>query len=83
MSTVIIIITAVIILFLGVRLVMKLREMATWRDNDPVIDGKPTIGLPSDLRELKIEEPSDDISGSPDQGGKQKPTGNPSPRQPS
>jgi hypothetical protein len=56
----ILLITAVVILFLGVRLVMKFRDMASWKDEDAIVDGKGNSALPPELRELKIDEPSDD-----------------------
>ncbi|MCX6142967.1 MAG: hypothetical protein NTZ35_07080 [Ignavibacteriales bacterium] len=56
----IILITGLVILFLGVRLVMKFREMARWKDEDAIVGGKGNSALPPELRELKIDEPSDD-----------------------
>jgi hypothetical protein len=56
----ILLITALVILFLGVRLVMKFREMARWKDDDVIVGGKENTALPPELRELKIDEPSDD-----------------------
>ena len=56
----ILLITGLVILFLGVRLVMKFREMARWKDEDAIVGGKDNSNLPPELRELKIDEPSDD-----------------------
>jgi hypothetical protein len=56
----ILLITGLVILFLGVRLVMKFREMARWKDEDAVVGGTGNSALPPELRELKIDEPSDD-----------------------
>jgi hypothetical protein len=53
--------TALVIIFLGVRLVMKFREMAGWKDEDAIVGGRNNFALPPDLRELKIEEPSEDV----------------------
>jgi hypothetical protein len=57
----ILLITGLVIIFLGIRLVMKFREMATWKDEDSIVCGKDISALPSDLRELKIEEPPKDV----------------------
>jgi hypothetical protein len=56
----ILLITGLVILILGVRLVMKFREMARWKDEDAIAGGKGNSALPPELRELKIDEPSDD-----------------------
>ena len=56
----ILLITGLVILFLGVRLVMKFREMSSWKDEDAIVGGKGNSVLPPELRELKIDEPSDD-----------------------
>ena len=56
----ILLITALVIVFLAVRLVMKFREMAGWKDEDAIVGGKSNSALPTELRELKIEEPSED-----------------------
>jgi hypothetical protein len=57
----ILLITALVMIFLGIRLVMKFREMAAWKDEDTIVGGKGSSALPSELRELKIEEPSEGI----------------------
>lgn len=57
----ILLITGLVIIFLGIRLVMKFREMATWKDEDSIVGRKDNSALPPDLRELKIEEPPDDV----------------------
>ena len=56
----ILLITALVILFLGVRLVMKFREMSSWKDEDAIVGGTGISALPPELRELKIDEPADD-----------------------
>ena len=56
----IILITALVIIFLGIRLVMKFREMSSWKDDDAVVGANGNSALPTELRELKIEEPPDD-----------------------
>jgi hypothetical protein len=56
----ILVITALVIVFLGVRLVMKFREMARWKDEDGIVGGKGNSALPPELRELRIDDPSDD-----------------------
>jgi hypothetical protein len=53
-------ITAIVIIFLGFRLIKKFREMSSWNDEDAVVGGKGKAALPSELRELKIDEPPDD-----------------------
>jgi hypothetical protein len=57
----ILVITALVIVFLGIRLIMKFREMANWKDEDAIVGGKGNSALPPELRELKIDEPSDDV----------------------
>ena len=54
-------IAALAMVYLGYRLVRRFREMSSWSDNDPIVDGSAKAALPSELRELKIEEPSEDI----------------------
>jgi len=44
-------------LFLGVRIFIKLREIASWKSEDDFEAQQSAGSLPSDLRELKIEEP--------------------------
>ena len=61
MYEVILLITALVIVFLSIRLVMKFREMAGWKDEDAIVGGKGNSALPRELRELKIEEPPDDV----------------------
>jgi len=60
MYDVIIVITALVIIFLGIRLVMKFREMSGWKDDDEIVGGTRNSALPPELRELKIEEPPED-----------------------
>jgi len=43
-------------IYLGVRLFMKIREIASWKSDDD-LEG---TSIPHDLRELKIEEPKSD-----------------------
>jgi hypothetical protein len=62
MYDVILAITALIVIFLGFRLVMKFREMSGWKDEDAVVDGKGNTALPPELRELKIEEPPEEFT---------------------
>ena len=57
----ILLITALVIIFLCVRLVMKFREMARWKDQDAIVGGEGNSGLPSELRELKIDDPPEDV----------------------
>jgi len=40
---------------------MKFREMGRWKDEDAIAGGKGNPALPPELRELKIEEPSEDV----------------------
>jgi hypothetical protein len=57
----ILVITALAIVFLGIRLVMKFREMSSWKDEDAIVGGKGNAALPPELRELKIEEPPEEL----------------------
>lgn len=72
----ILVITALVILFLGFRLVMKFREMARWKDDDTIIGGKGAAALPRELRELKIDEPSEDAINRIDTTGRESAPGN-------
>jgi hypothetical protein len=60
MTDTILLVTALVIVGLGIRLAMKFREMASWKNDDAVMDARKSRGIPSDLRELNIEDPSDD-----------------------
>ena len=40
---------------------MKFREMARWKDQDAIVGGEGNSGLPSELRELKIDDPPEDV----------------------
>jgi hypothetical protein len=57
----ILVITALVIVFLGIRLIMKFREMSSWKDEDTIAGGKGNSALPPELRELKIDEPSEEL----------------------
>jgi hypothetical protein len=61
MYDVILAIVVLVIIFLGVRLVMKFREMSSWKDEDAVVGGKGNSALPPELRELRIEEPPEEL----------------------
>ena len=43
--------------YLGVRIFIKFREIASWKSDDDLKGGESAGSLPHDLRELKIEEP--------------------------
>jgi len=60
MFDVILVIAALVTVFLGIRLVMKFRQMSGWKDEDIVVGVKGESALPPELRELEIEEPSED-----------------------
>jgi hypothetical protein len=78
----ILLITGLVILFLGVRLVMKFREMARWKDEDAIVAGKSNSALPTELRELKIDEPSADSIDRIDSTEQDRTSGNnPTPKQ--
>jgi hypothetical protein len=82
MYNVILGITALVIIFLGIRLVMKFREMSSWKDEDALVGGTDSTALPTELRELKIEEPPDDAINHLDvQEGKSIPGNNIPPKQ--
>ena len=44
-------------LYLGVRIFMKFREIASWKSDDELEGGRSTGSIPRDLQELRIEEP--------------------------
>jgi hypothetical protein len=52
--------------FLGFRLFMKFREMASWKAEGDFEEMKPTGSVSRDLLDLRIEEP-DDTLGSIDE----------------
>ena len=54
-------VTALAIIFLGVRLFMKFRQMSSWKDEDAIAGGKSSRALPTELRELRIEEPPEEL----------------------
>jgi hypothetical protein len=65
----ILVITALVIVFLGIRLVMKFRAMSSWKEEDTVVGAGGNSALPAELRELKIEEPSQDVINRLDASG--------------
>jgi hypothetical protein len=73
MNDVIVLVAALVTIGLGIRLAMKFREMARWNDEDRIVDGKPRSAVPTELRELKIDEPTEDglnrLDGSENTGG--------------
>jgi hypothetical protein len=75
MQDVILLVIALVIIILGVRLAMKFREMAGWKDDDVVVEGKGSSALPSELRELKIEDPADNDINSIDATEDKRPPG--------
>jgi len=60
---------AMTILYLGVRIFMKLREMSGWETGDELADDNRTISIPQDTLELSIEDPPAGELGSTDQDG--------------
>ncbi|HTY35924.1 MAG TPA: hypothetical protein VMH23_02380 [Bacteroidota bacterium] len=50
-------------LFLGVRLFLKVRAIASWRPEKSAEMQDASDALPSDLRHLAIEPPKDDLEG--------------------
>jgi hypothetical protein len=44
-------------LYLGVRIFIKFKEIASWKSEDEQEGGRSAGSLPRDLRELRIEEP--------------------------
>ena len=57
--------------FLGVRVFMKLRDMSSWKPDEDFSGGTKVNSLPQDLRELKIDDPSDNLTGLSNDGGDQ------------
>ncbi len=45
-------------LYLGVRIFIKFREIASWKSEDEPIGRQSADSIPHDLQELRIEEPS-------------------------
>jgi hypothetical protein len=81
MYDVILLVTALVLIFLGIRLAMKFREMTRWKDDDAIVGGNGTSALPSELRELKIEEPADNDLNRIDATEDKRPSGsNPPPQ---
>jgi hypothetical protein len=52
-------------LYLGVRIFIKFREIASWKSDDDLEGEGSASSIPHDLRELRIEEPGSE-PGSPD-----------------
>ncbi len=50
--------------YLGVRIFLKFREIASWKSEDEPIGGQSADSVPLDLQELRIEEPGGEL-GSP------------------
>jgi hypothetical protein len=44
-------------LYLGVRIFIKFREIASWKSEEELAGGQSAGSLPRDLQELRIEEP--------------------------
>ncbi len=44
-------------LYLGVRIFIKFREIASWKSDDEPEGGQSAGSLPRDLQELRIEDP--------------------------
>jgi hypothetical protein len=57
--------------FIGIRLYMKLREMSSWKPDEDDASGKRGKSIPQELRELKIDTPSDNLTGLSGDDGEQ------------
>ena len=51
------IIIALGFLYLGTRIFIKFREIASWKSDDDLVGGGSASSIPRDLQELRIEEP--------------------------
>ena len=60
---------AVTILYLGVRIFMKLREMSSWETGDEPTGNNRRISISQDTLERSIEDPPASELGSTDQDG--------------
>ena len=60
---------AMTILYLGVRIFMKLREMSSWETGDELTGNNRRMSVPQDTLELSIEDPPAGELGSTDQDG--------------
>lgn len=61
-----------IILYLGVRIFLKVREMSTWRSEDESAGDGRRISIPQEILEPRIEDPSAGELGSTDRNGREK-----------
>jgi hypothetical protein len=48
--------------FLGVRLIIKFREISSWKSDEDATKHHAPGSKPRELLELKIEDPSDDLT---------------------
>lgn len=59
MDSIILIVVGCVLLYLGVRLILRIREMAGWSDDDPIAGKGSESSTPSGLNSLDLE--SDDL----------------------
>ena len=55
--------------YLGVRLFQKLRDISSWKPDEDFSQGAKGKSLPPELRNLRIDEPTENLSGLSDDGG--------------
>ncbi len=58
----------VAIVAIGVRIFLKFREISGWKPDEDPVKKKRFSPLPKDLRELNIENPSENFDGISDEG---------------
>ena len=62
MSEVVIAAMALVIVLIGVRLFIKVREISTWKPDKDFLKGKGGKPIPQDLRDLRIDDPSENLA---------------------
>jgi hypothetical protein len=63
-----IVVMVLITAFLGVRVFLKIRAMSSWKSDEEFSAGTKTAPLPQELRDLTIDESSDNLAGLSDTG---------------
>lgn len=55
--------------YLGVRLFRKFRDISNWKPDEDLSGGAKRRPFPQELRDLKIDEPTEHLTGLSDDGG--------------
>lgn len=63
MSEVVIAAMALMTVLIGVRVFIKVRDISTWKPDEDSLEGRGGKALPQDLRDLKIDDPSENLAG--------------------